>query len=199
MKPGALLTVLGPLGRGFTLQRDVRNVVLLSGGVGVAPLIFLLHEGYLRDASLQRIKITIYVGAQTAELLLGLDRVQGFCNLRTSTDDGSAGYHGLVTDFLRYDLGDYEPHATMIYACGPAAMIRSLGFIIQEPAIRCEVSLEERMACGIGACLGCAVAVKDGQGGIAYRRVCHEGPVFDLREIALNTCQEEQEKGHGIG
>lgn len=198
MKPGALLTVLGPLGRGFTLQRDVRNVVLLAGGVGVAPLTFLLHEGYLRNTSLQRIQITAYVGAKTAELLLSLDRVQDFCNLRTATDDGSAGYHGLVTDFLRYELGDYEPQFTMVYACGPVAMIRSLGFIIQEPTIRCEVSLEERMACGIGACLGCAVAIKDGQGKTSYRRVCHDGPVFDLREIALNTCPEEQDKGYGI-
>jgi dihydroorotate dehydrogenase electron transfer subunit len=199
MKPGALLTVLGPLGRGFALQRDVRNVVLLAGGVGVAPLTFLLHEGYLRDASLQGIQITAYVGAKTSELLTGLDRLQGFCDLRTATDDGSAGYHGLVTDLLCYELGDYEPHVTMIYACGPAAMIRSLGFIAQETAIQCEVSLEERMACGIGACLGCAVAVKDGQGRIAYRRVCHDGPVFDLREIALNPCPEEQDKGYGIG
>jgi dihydroorotate dehydrogenase electron transfer subunit len=199
MKRGALLTVLGPLGRGFTLQRDVQKVILLAGGVGVAPLTFLLHEGYLRDNSLREIKIIAYVGARTTELLTGIDRLQGFCDLRTATDDGSAGYHGLVTDFLRCDIGGYEPEETVIYACGPAAMIRSLGLIVRKSAIRCEVSLEERMACGIGACLGCAVKVKDGQGGNAYRRVCHDGPVFDIRKIVLNSCPDEQDKGYEIG
>ena len=85
----------------------------------------------------------------------------------------------------------------MIYACGPAAMIRSLGLIVMKSAIRCEVSLEERMACGIGACLGCAVAVTDINGKSAYRRVCHDGPVFDIREIALNPCPNEQDKVYG--
>jgi dihydroorotate dehydrogenase electron transfer subunit len=197
MKPGASLTVLGPLGRGFTVHRDVRKVILLAGGVGVAPLTFLLHEGFLRDTSLQGTKITAYVGARTADFLTGLDRLQGFCDLRTATDDGSAGYHGLVTDLLRCDLGGYEPGETMIHACGPSAMIRSLGFIMMKSAIRCEVSLEERMACGIGACLGCAVAVTDINGKSAYRRVCHDGPVFDIREIALNPCPNEQDKVYG--
>ncbi|MBN2438541.1 MAG: dihydroorotate dehydrogenase electron transfer subunit [Deltaproteobacteria bacterium] len=193
MKRGASLNVLGPLGRGFTLQRDVRQVILLAGGVGVAPMTFLLHEGYLRNTSPQEIIITAYVGARTAKLLTGLDRLKGFCNLRTATDDGSAGYHGLVTDFLRCDIGGYEPEKTIIYACGPSAMIRSLGLILKKSTIRCEVSLEERMACGIGACLGCAVKVKDVQGSSAYRRVCREGPVFDIREIALNFRPAEQD------
>jgi dihydroorotate dehydrogenase electron transfer subunit len=199
MKPGASLTVLGPLGRGFTVHRDVRKVILLAGGVGVAPLTFLLHEGFLRDTSLKGTIITAYVGARTADLLTGHDQLQGFCDLRTATDDGSAGYHGLVTDLLRCDLGGYEPEETMIYACGPSAMIRSLGFIVMKSAIRCEVSLEERMACGIGACLGCAVAITNNDGKSAYRRVCHDGPVFDIREIAPNPCRDEQDKTYGTG
>jgi dihydroorotate dehydrogenase electron transfer subunit len=199
MKPGASLTVLGPLGRGFTVHRDIRKVILLAGGVGVAPLTFLLHEGYPKDLSQQKAEITAYVGARTAELLTGLDRLQDFCDLRTATDDGSAGHHGFVTDLLCCDLGGYEPEETMIYACGPAAMIRSLWFIVSKSAIRCEVSLEERMACGIGACLGCVVALTDSNGKSAYRRVCHDGPIFDIREIVLNPCPDEQDKGYGIG
>jgi dihydroorotate dehydrogenase electron transfer subunit len=193
MKPDASLTVLGPLGRGFTIERDVRKVILLAGGVGVAPLTFLLHHGCLRDTLQQHIEINAYVGARTAELLTGLERLQGFCNLRTATDDGSVGYHGLVTDLLISDLGHYEPGETMIYACGPAAMIRSLGSIVSKSAIRCEVSLEERMACGIGACLGCAVAIKDNSGKSSYQRICHDGPVFDIRKIELNSCPDEQD------
>lgn len=200
LTPGAFLTVLGPLGRGFTLRQDVRQVILLAGGVGVAPLTYLLHEGCVRqDPSLKRKKITAYVGARKAELLTGLDRLQGFCDLMTATDDGSAGYHGLVTDLLGRDLGGYDATETMIYACGPTPMIRSIARMVGKTAIGCEVSLEERMACGIGACLGCAVAVKDGHGRIAYRRVCHDGPVFDIREIVLNPCLKEQDQDDGIG
>ena len=199
MKPGASLTVLGPLGRGFTVHRDVRQVILLAGGVGVAPLTFLLHENYPKDPSPPKGEITAYVGARTAELLTGLDRLDGFCDLRIATDDGSAGYHGLVTDLLRCDLHGYCPEETLIYACGPAAMIRSLGLLIRRTVIRCQVSLEERMACGIGACLGCAVAMTDSEGKSGYRRVCHDGPVFDIREISRNPSADEQDNGYGIG
>lgn len=185
MKNDAALTVLGPLGQGFSLPCDVQEAILLAGGVGVAPLTYLLHAGYVQNTSLRKIPVTAYVGARTAELIVGMDRLKGFCNLRIATDDGSTGYHGLVTDYLRSELGGCVPQTTMLYACGPAAMIRSLGCIARESALRCEVSLEERMACGIGACLGCAVAVKNGQGGSAYRRVCHDGPVFNLDEIAF--------------
>ena len=199
MKPGSSLNILGPLGRGFTIQRDVPKVILLAGGVGIAPLTYLLQEGFLRKAPLQQPGITAYFGAKTAELLTGLDRLKGFCDLRTATDDGSAGYHGLVTDLLRGDLGGYEPEKTMIYACGPVAMIRSLSHVVGKSVIRCEVSLEERMACGIGACLGCAVAITESHGKTAYRRVCHDGPVFDIREIALHPGRDEQDTTYGIG
>jgi dihydroorotate dehydrogenase electron transfer subunit len=186
IEEGAFLSVLGPLGRGFTVQRNLRSVILLAGGVGVAPLTFLLHDGYLRNTSLQRPEITAYVGARTKELLTGIDRLQGFCDLHTATDDGSAGYHGPVTDLLRCNLGSYAPDETVIFACGPAAMILSLGSIVKQSAFRCQVSLEERMACGIGACLGCAVASIDREGKSVYRKVCHDGPVFDIREIVTN-------------
>jgi dihydroorotate dehydrogenase electron transfer subunit len=199
MKPDASLTVMGPLGTGFIFQSDLRRVILLAGGVGVAPLTFLLHEGFLRDTSHQETKITAYVGGRTANLLAGLDRLQGFCDLRTATDDGSAGYHGLVTDLLRCDLAGYEPGEMMIFACGPAAMIRSLGSLLNKSAFRCQVSLEERMACGIGACLGCAVAMIDSEGKTVYRKVCRDGPVFDIREIAPDKCTDGQDKGYGIG
>ena len=87
----------------------------------------------------------------------------------------------------------------MIYACGPSAMLRSLALIIEKSSIRCQVSLEERMACGIGACLGCAVEMTDSEGKSGYRRVCHDGPVFDIREISRNSSAEEQDNGYGIG
>jgi dihydroorotate dehydrogenase electron transfer subunit len=78
-------------------------------------------------------------------------------------------------------------------------MIRSLGLLVRKTVIRCQVSLEERMACGIGACLGCAVAITDSEGKSGYRRVCHDGPVFDIREISRNPSTDKQDNGYGIG
>lgn len=183
---GSTLTVLGPLGRGFTIDPDVRQVLLVAGGVGAAPLAFLLQEGSLLKPDSGKRKVTAYLGAGTSELLTGLDRFQGFCDLRAATDDGSCGYCGPVTELLAIDLGGYDAKSTLILACGPAAMIRSLDLLLRDTRIRCQVSLEERMACGVGACQGCVVAIKEGEGRTGYRRVCHDGPVFDIGEILWN-------------
>ncbi|MEK6534156.1 MAG: hypothetical protein AABZ40_00660, partial [Thermodesulfobacteriota bacterium] len=144
---------------------------------------FLLQEGSLPKTHSGKRQVTAYLGAGTAELLTGLNRFQGFCDLRTATDDGSCGYHGTVTELLAVDLGGYDAKSTLILACGPGAMIRSLELLLRDTRIRCQVSLEERMACGVGACLGCVVAIKEGEGRTGYRRVCHDGPVFDIGEI----------------
>ena len=197
LKTGSILTVLGPLGQGFTLERS-QQVILLAGGVGVAPLTHLLHQGLLREEIWKGTRITAYVGARTSQFLAGMERLKGSCDLLMATDDGSAGYHGLVTDLLCRDLGGFNPAKTMIYACGPTPMIRSLARIIGNTSIRCEVSLEERMACGIGACLGCAVAVRNEKGESVYRRVCHEGPVFNIRELLWKS-PDEQGKSDGNG
>jgi dihydroorotate dehydrogenase electron transfer subunit len=189
-RPGDELSVLGPLGKGFTLPTGIRRVIFIAGGVGVAPLTFLLHSGLLSSGTELEIQKTFYLGARSAELLAGLDRLEGFCELEICTDDGSRGYHGPVTamfesdiGLLKRDIGGYNPEETMIYACGPMAMIRAIGLLLNEHPIRCQVSLEERMACGLGACLGCAVAIRNEVGERDYRRVCRDGPVFDLREI----------------
>ena len=189
---GDELTVLGPLGRGFTLPTGIKRVIFIAGGAGVAPLAFLLHSGLLSSGTETELQKHFYLGARSAELLTGLERLEGFCELGICTDDGSRGYHGPVTalfesgiESLKRDTGRYDPEETMIYACGPTAMIRAMGHLLNENPIRCQVSLEERMACGLGACLGCAVAVHGEGGKREYRRVCKDGPVFDLREIAF--------------
>lgn len=183
---GGTLAVLGPLGRGFSIGPDVRQLILVAGGVGAAPLSFLIQDGSLLETGSGKRQVTAYLGAGTAELLTGLNSFQGFCDLRTCTDDGSSGYHGTVTELLAVDLSDYDAKSTLILACGPGAMIRSLELLLRGTRIRCQISLEERMACGVGACLGCAVAVKEGQGQTGYRKVCHDGPVFDIGEILWN-------------
>ena len=193
-RPGDELSVLGPLGRGFNLPTGTRQVIFIAGGVGVAPLAFLLHSGLLSSGAEQEIQKNFYLGARSAELLAGLDRLEGFCELGVCTDDGSRGYHGpVITMFesvikaLKHNVRGYDPPETMIYACGPRAMIGALGRLLNENPIRCQVSLEERMACGLGACLGCAVAVRGDGGKREYRRVCKDGPVFDLREIMFTS------------
>lgn len=186
LDPGSNLTVLGPLGHGFAIDHDVRQLLLVAGGIGAAPLAYLLQEGALPKAKDGKRRVTAYLGAGTAEFLTGLNRFRDFCDLRIATDDGSCGHHGTVTELLAADLDGYDTKSTLILACGPGAMFRSMALLLRNSRIRCQVSLEERMACGVGACLGCAVAVKEGEGRTGYRRVCKDGPVFDIGEILWN-------------
>ncbi|MHB9097874.1 MAG: dihydroorotate dehydrogenase electron transfer subunit, partial [Syntrophales bacterium] len=185
MKPGEELAVLGPLGRGFTLPSGIRQALFIAGGVGVAPLAYLLHSGLLAAGAGDEIRKNFYLGARSAELLTALERLRDFCELGICTEDGSHGYHGPVTAMLKRDIDRFDPGETIIYACGPTPMIRALGLLLKEHPIACQVSLEERMACGLGACLGCAVAIRSPEGKREYRRVCQDGPVFDLREVLL--------------
>ncbi len=187
MKPGEGLSVMGPLGRGFTPPDGAKEVLFVAGGVGVAPLSYLLNSGLMTSESGRSLRKSFYFGARSAELLACLDRLRDSCELGICTDDGSRGYCGSVTDMLARDIGGCDPQETLIYACGPTPMIRSLKALLKKRPIPCQVSLEERMACGLGACLGCAVAIrrqKSGRG-IEYMRVCKDGPVFDLEEVIL--------------
>jgi dihydroorotate dehydrogenase electron transfer subunit len=187
MKPGDEVDLIGPLGRGFTVSNGIDRVLLIAGGVGMAPLTFLLQDRFFKPETEKGRKPIFYLGARSAKLLVNLERLNGSCDLRLCTDDGSLGYHGPVTDLLKSDIERYDPGETALFACGPTPMIRSLGRLLKDHPIPCQVSIEERMACGVGACLGCAVAIR-GQGGKEeYVRVCKEGPVFDLREILLTA------------
>jgi dihydroorotate dehydrogenase electron transfer subunit len=105
------------------------------------------------------------------------------CNINVCTDDGTLGKKGLVTQAFQKDIKKFVPTNTVIYACGPKEMLMSLAKMLRGSKFSCQVSLEERMACGIGACLGCAVAVRDNKGALTYQRVCADGPVFNLREV----------------
>jgi dihydroorotate dehydrogenase electron transfer subunit len=185
MRPGEELLVHGPLGRGFTVPKGARRIILVAGGVGVAPLAFFLHERCGEERGSESVKATVYLGAGSADLITGCERLRGLCDLSICTDDGSRGHCGPVTDLLQEEIGKFPPKETAIFACGPAPMIRSLGRVLGGAPVHCQVSLEERMACGLGACLGCAVAIRRESGKIEYRRVCKDGPVFDLREIVF--------------
>jgi len=180
---GRAMTVLGPLGRGFSILPESKRILFVAGGVGVAPLVYLLRSGVLS----QEVHIPsrrFYLGARSAALLAGLEQLEGACELDLCTDDGSRGHRGPVTELLQRDLTTNLPDSeTMIYACGPTPMLHALSRVLAGRSIPCQISLEERMACGLGACLGCAVETFRPSGEKSYQRVCHDGPVFTLREI----------------
>ncbi|MHB8091279.1 MAG: dihydroorotate dehydrogenase electron transfer subunit [Syntrophales bacterium] len=178
---GGRVEVMGPLGHGFTVDPAVKRIILLAGGVGAAPLSFFLQEHVLTKSPLP---VTAFLGAKTSEIVTALQaRFTGLSVLRLATDDGSAGYHGAVTDILGEELQAWDNESTQILACGPTAMTRALARLLGDNPIRCQVSLEERMACGVGACIGCVVATKDAHGEMIYKRVCKDGPVFDIRKL----------------
>lgn len=187
-KKGDSLDVLGPLGRGFQVGEGLHCLVLVAGGVGLAPLNFLA-EYCRRNTGGSDIRITAYLGARTARLLAGLDRLEAVCDrVALATDDGSRGYHGMVTDRFRDDLASYGEHDAGLYACGPRAMMRTLAELAETAGLRCQVSMEERMACGFGVCRGCAVKVRSGDPQPVYRPACTDGPVFDAKDIDWNDC-----------
>jgi len=183
MKADDEVILIGPLGKGFTVPSGLRRAIFVAGGVGVAPLIFLLRELCLAAESPEDMERIFYLGARSRELLIGLEHLNGTCDLKLCTDDGSEGYHGLVTQQLRDEIAKYDAKETMIFSCGPTPMVHALREVVEENPIPCQVSVEERMACGLGACLGCVVEVRGPGAGSEYVRVCREGPVFDLKEI----------------
>lgn len=173
--------ILGPLGGGFDIRSNLNKIVLIAGGIGIAPLLFLA-EYYGRQTSEpgDGPEIICYVGAQTSESLIDRGRLEGVCSqLRTSTDDGSDGFHGTVTDLFKEDVPRYGDGRSMVYCCGPYNMMKKVATIVRSYSIPCQVSVEERMACGIGACLGCTIPTKTQGEQPRYMRACKEGPVFD--------------------
>lgn len=175
MKKGSPVSVLGPLGNSYPMPGKGRTPLIIAGGIGIASLFFLAHR-FAKSGK----KAHIYYGVRNEGELLMLDELKRFGKrLYISTDDGSCGEKGCVTDMLGDFLSgvetgpDYE-----IYACGPRAMLAALSGVVKDLGIPAYVSMEENMACGIGACLGCVVKTVNG-----HKRVCKEGPVFKMEEI----------------
>ena len=175
---GTQVNVLGPLGNGFELPKS-GDVFVVGGGCGMPSLLFL-------TTVLRKNNINVYAvsGARTRCALL---ESEGFhktaVSLLEATDDGTAGYHGNAVNALNH-LYETVKHSLSsdveIMACGPRKMLEALSKWSSEHNFRCQVSLEERMACGFGACMGCVVGIRSNESNddFKYERVCHEGPVF---------------------
>lgn len=174
---GDYLDVMGPLGRGFTLPDKPCRAVLVGGGVGIAPLVYLTRRLQALECN-----VTVLYGAETREQLPAVDKLAGLEVIcLPATADGSAGYKGLVTGLLQNELktGRFD----YLYTCGPEPMMAETARLAKENGLRGEVSLEESMACGVGACLGCARKLKEGSAG--YVKVCKDGPVFNLNQVEI--------------
>lgn len=192
--PGAPLEVWGPLGNGFPLAATP-HLLLAAGGIGQTPFLAVAREhlGLRRyglsgryhpslAASPTPRTVTLCYGTRTADLLAGVDDFAALgVRVRTSTDDGSAGHHGLVTDLVAEELADGRP--ATIYCCGPEPMMAAVAQLAARSGVRCLVSLETPMACGIGICFSCVARVREPGGGWDYQRTCVAGPVFDAAQI----------------
>ncbi|KPK96682.1 MAG: hypothetical protein AMJ95_12850 [Omnitrophica WOR_2 bacterium SM23_72] len=181
-KEGEYLDVIGPLGQGFNYERWTRRYepfILVAGGMGVAPLIFLAEKLRAVQSSKFKVQSIVLIGAKTKnQILCEKEFKQSGFKVFVSTDDGSKGFKGKVTGLLKRQLRTMNHELRTIFACGPRPMLKEIAQICARYRIPAQVSLEEHMACGIGACLGCVVNTTDG-----YKRVCKEGPVFQTDEI----------------
>ena len=161
MQAGEDLDMLTGLGNGYDLTKAEEEVLLIGGGVGVPPLMYLAKR--LRA---QGKRVHVVMGFNTKDEVFGEEMFMGYgCTVEVCTTDGSYGRRGVVTDLI------HTP-APFYYACGPLPMLRA---IVQKAGTHGQMSLEERMGCGVGICVGCTIETKNG-----YERVCKEGPVFDV-------------------
>jgi len=192
-KPGGYLDIIGPLGNGFDYRLpitpaspaggDYRLPILVAGGMGVAPLLFLAEKlvksGVRSQESGVTNRILVLVGAKTKnQITCEKEFKKTGCTVQIATDDGSKGFRGKVTELLERLPPTINSQLLTFYACGPRLMLKEISRLAKEKNIPAQVSLEEHMACGIGACLGCVVNTKEG-----FKRVCKEGPVFHGDEI----------------
>ena len=176
LQAGDTMKIMGPLGNGFTVEKG-KKAFLIGGGIGVPPMLQLAKE--MKDAGEN---FQIVMGYRDAGTFL-LDEFKEQGESFVATEDGSVGTRGNVLDAIRENHLD----ADVIYACGPTPMLRALKAYAEEQNMTCYVSMEERMACGIGACLACVCnsTDKDAHSNVKNKRICKEGPVFNAKEVDL--------------
>jgi dihydroorotate dehydrogenase electron transfer subunit len=192
-KPGDAIEVWGPLGNGFSTD-PVGHLVMVAGGIGQTPFLALGREalggrvyGEPGRRPLRADRATLCYGVRSRDLLAGVEDFRAaWIDVRVSSDDGSVGRRGLVTESLGelLDEGASRPGETMrIACCGPERMMEAVARLAQQRGVACEVSLETPMACGIGICFSCVVKVRQPDGSWDYKRTCVEGPVFAAEKI----------------
>ena len=178
LAPGEELEVIGPICRGWQVPEGARRALVVGGGVGAAPL-YMLVDGLVRSG----VDATVVLGSQTSAMLVFNDRFEQALGRapRCSTDDGSFGHAGFCTPLVEQALAEAAAEGRpfdYLAVCGPEPLMRAVAALAAEAGVPCEVSLEKRMACGVGACLSCVVDTVGGK-----RRACVDGPVFPAEEV----------------
>jgi dihydroorotate dehydrogenase electron transfer subunit len=177
-EPGELLYVTGPLGRPFSapseLTPDAAGAVLVGGGIGIAPLAILRRELAGRG-----IPQRVLLGFRDQSHSGGVDELFRCEEVRLASEDGHAGHRGYVTDLLAVLLAGDDAGSSIVYACGPPAMLEAVRAMCAEHGVAAELAMETPMACGFGSCFGCAVPLADG----GYMRLCVDGPVVNAAEV----------------
>lgn len=171
MKEGDTLEVMGPLGNGFALKEE--KAIIIGGGIGIPPMLELAKQ--------LNVEKTVVLGYRTSTFLK--DEFEAVCDVKVATEDGSQGTKGTVI----YAIEKYGVEGKVIYACGPMPMLKALAVYAEEHGMEAQISLEERMACGIGACLGCICKTKEKghHTNVNNTRICKDGPVFDAKEVVF--------------
>jgi dihydroorotate dehydrogenase electron transfer subunit len=208
MDAGQTVEILGPLGNRFTVPETVETAILVAGGIGVPPIAALAMEIVTGQGSGVRgssssphpppltPRLEVFLGGKTADdILCAEDFERVGAALHITTEDGGKGTRGLITNLLGPfldSLGDPEtrqlgnqerPNRFAIFTCGPPGMLAAVARMAEERGIPCQTSVEANMACGFGACMGCAIEVRSNGPGLAYKLVCKDGPVFDSRDL----------------
>ena len=176
--PGQRVWINGPLGRPFSAPRELLSeaggAILVGGGIGVAPLALLREELAARN-----VPVRTLLGFRDERHSGGLDDLFACCEVRLASDDGHAGHRGYVTDLLAVLLEGDAARSAVVYSCGPPQMLETVRGMCAERGVTCQLALEAPMACGFGACFGCAVPLAGG----GYMRLCVDGPVVDGGQI----------------
>lgn len=167
-KENDVIRILGSCGNGYPIENE-KHTILVGGGIGVPPL--------LETAKQIKGKKTVFLGFRSGEILAEEFKKYD-CDVHIATDDGSVGFKGNVVELMR----SMDIKADVIFSCGPKIMLKFLSMYAEEKGIKCYVSMEERMACGIGACVGCVIKIKDGDD-FVHKKVCKDGPVFNSCEV----------------
>jgi len=181
MDPGQPLELLGPLGNSFTIP-GAGSAVLVAGGIGVPPIAALAARMGNPDSAVGTLEV--FLGGKSSDDILcvkDFEAVGG--RVRITTEDGSLGRRGLITDLLAPFLSLLHASPATIFTCGPPGMLSAVAHLAEEHDIPCQTSVEANMACGFGACMGCAIEARSIGSGPAYKLVCKDGPVFDSREL----------------
>lgn len=177
MKKGDDIDMLGPVGTPFELPgKDIKQVVMIGGGIGIAPFLLLTDKLKRRKLDL----VLLYGGRTRGHVYPMKEFKDNGCKVYVATDDGSVGKKGRVSEL--FSKIDTNPQSTMIYTCGPHAMMHAVQQFAKKHELKGQAACEEIMACALGACLGCSIKTTNG-----FKTVCYDGPVFDLQEIIFEN------------